>query len=464
MNGYRLALGSLIAVCFTIQTLVWTRLTGQSRVLAGYGLTLVFFVALAEFATMAIGRRMTAGRLVGSSRPLRVRTVLLLGSLLLVLNLCAKALSPYLPLWYRRPPFLPACIIVAFWLAIVVRARRPAAAVPACVAGLLGLVLGTRILALLVMPYDRRISDMLPIIDRALDELLSGRFPYINFPPAMPYPPVLFLAYLPAKLLGVDLRVTNLVLDVLTAALALGIRTDAGNGRGSRPAITAEQVALPLFMLLPTWVHYSVGTHFAPCVLTAVLLGRFMGTARPRWQAVALALAVGSNQMLAAAGPIVLACWVRRHGARRAAGLLAQTAGLFLAIVAPFLLWKPGPFLAITLDRRMLPPAHLAGRLTVLPLFLGRLPHASQVLTAIVVSAAAAAAWRARRPEGAVAALALGLFAALLVQPVSFAHYFLPALALAALAGAGGGSPRPQIHPHPHPRRPNAVSPEEVTT
>jgi hypothetical protein len=393
--------------------------------------------------------------------------VLVIGSLLLVFNLCAKALSPYLPLQHRPPPLIPLLWVVGFWLAMIVFcACRPARAAAACLLGLAGLVLGTRILSLAVLPYDRNLSDMVPIIDRALDELLAGRFPYINYPPPMPYLPVMFLAYLPAKLLGVDLRWTNLVLDGATVALAIKL-APVTRGRLAARTVAIDQVALPLFMLLPTWVKFSVNTHFAPCVLTAVLLGRTITTAGPRVQAAALALAVGANQMLGATGPIVFAWWLRRCGWGRAVGLLALATAGFLAIVAPFLLWKPGPFLAMVLrDRGALPDQLMAGRFTVLPLFAGTLPHASIVLTALSIGAGSFAAWRARRPEGAVAAMALGLCAALLVQPVSFAHYFLPVVALAAVATGNAGAPAPLAAAQRghHPSRPNAVRPEEVTT
>jgi hypothetical protein len=359
---------------------------------------------------------------------------LALGSVLLVLNLCAKTLSPYLPLQHRPPPLIPMLAVVGFWLAMIVRTCRPARAASACLVGLGGLVLGTRLLALAVLPYDRHISDMVPTIDRALDELLAGHFPYRNYPPPMPYLPVMFLAYLPAKLLGLDLRLTNVLLDVVSVALAGLTAPNHPRTRGT-PTLAVSQVALPLLMLSPIWVKFSVAGHFAPCVLTAVLLGRAITLPRPRMQAAALALTIGSNQMMLATAPIVLAFWLRRWGWRRATGLLALAAGLFLAIIAPFLLWKPGPFLAmVLLDRGALPDQAMAGRLTLLPLFAGRLPNASIILTVFSLAVGSFAAWRARRPEGAVAAVALGLCAALLVQPVNFAHYFLPVMALAAVA------------------------------
>jgi hypothetical protein len=467
MNGYRLALGCVIAFCFAGQSLVQSRLGLPSRALAGYGVSLLFFFALAEFATMALRRRLRAGLHpdLDSAPRVRVGAVLAVGSLLLVLNLSAKTLSPYLPLQHRPPPLIPTLAVVGFWLAIIVAACRPSRSTCACLVGLAGLVLGTRILALWVLPYDRQYSDMVPTIDRALDELLAGRFPYRNYPPPMPYLPVMFLAYLPAKLLGVDLRMTNLLLDVASVVVAASLPQNTPGSRG-RPTVSIAQVALPLLMLLPTWVKFSVNSHFAPCVLAAVLLGRTVLAGGPKVQAAALALAVGSNQMLAATGPIVFAYWLRRWGWRRAVLLTALATAYVLAIVAPFLLWQPRAFLAMALlDRGALPDGLMAGRLTLLPLLAPLLLHASIVLTALAIGAASFAAWRSSRPEGAVAAMALGLCAALMVQRVSFAHYFLPVLAWAALApGQPGVRGLPASLRKRHPSRPNTVSPDAVTT
>ena len=61
----------------------------------------------------------------------------------------------------------------------------------------------------------------------------------------MPYLPGMFLAYLPPKLLGVDLRLSNLVLDVATVVIA--IKYAAGTAGRSvdprRPACVAANDA-----------------------------------------------------------------------------------------------------------------------------------------------------------------------------------------------------------------------------
>ena len=58
-----------------------------------------------------------------------------------------------------------------------------------------GLVLGTRILVLDASPFGHLTGDMLANIDRAINVLFEGRFPYSIYPLPMPYLPVTFLAY-----------------------------------------------------------------------------------------------------------------------------------------------------------------------------------------------------------------------------------------------------------------------------
>ena len=441
-NRGRVAVGVLVAVLFAVPHAASTRMSGEARVIVGYALTIGFVAALAEFATGAIGRRVARGP--GGDR-VPVRGVFAVASVLLAVDLAAKALSPYFALQRRPPPTVGLLVVVAGWLAVVPLARRrQAMAGRWCLVGLAGLVLGTRALVLAVSPFDRMTGDMLPVIDRALGELLAGRFPYRNYPPPMPYLPGMFLAYLPTKLLGLDIRWSNLAIDLAAAvavmAWAPGPRrpADPEAGGTGRPVVAVGRVVLPLLLLHPVWVYYSVNTQFSPSVLTAVLLGLAVVTGGPRRQAAALGLAVGTNQMLMAVGPVLAAHWLGRHGWRRAAGLSAMAAGVFLAIVGPFLLWDPRAFVRVAfLERGVLPVELMAGRLTLSPLLARFLPASGLIGPAIGVGAAAVAAARARRPASVVAAMAIGLCLALLTVPASFPQYFLPVLSLAAIAASG---------------------------
>jgi hypothetical protein len=462
MGGYRLAVGGMVAFLFAIQYPIRARMDGPGRTLMGYLGALGLFVALAEFATLAVGRRLLKGSSSRSAEGDQAPIVAIgaVASLLLLVDLFAKTLSPYLGIQRRPPPTIPLLIVVLFWLVALGRAqaRRGASARRAFLLGLAGLVLGTRVLVLWVSPFDRLPGDMLSTIDRALNELLAGRFPYVSFPPPMPYLPVMLLAYLPPRLLGLDLRLANLGLDLATVAAAIllapsrlraGASTSAGRGG---QGISLDQLALPLLMLHPTWVYQSVNTQFAPCLLATVLLGRAITSAGPRAQAAALGLALGSNQMLGVTGPVLFAYWLQRWGRRRAFQLTALAMAVFLALIAPFLLWNAGQFLKIAFQSRVpFSPERISGCFTLWPFVRGRIPQASVLLPMLAVVVAAVTASRARRPEAVVAAMSLGLCASLIVQPVLFAHYFLPVLALAALASGGTAG---RIAPSPLPTPP----------
>src|SRR5262249_11009625 len=184
---------------------------------------------------------------------------------------------------------------------------------------------------------------------------------------------------------------------------------------GSTAAPSPGQLALPFFMLHPVRTYYSVNTQVSPCLLASVLLGRAVASAGPQVQAVALGLAVGSNQMLGACGPILFGHWLGRFGPRRALGLATLSVAVFMALIAPFLLWNPKQFLDIAfLSRGTLPSKVMSGRFTLLPLVSGIVPHASVSLSSLAMLVGAAFATRAHRPEAVVAAMALGLCGTLL--------------------------------------------------
>jgi len=441
-QGYRLGIGLIVAVLFAVQHAVQLLLSGSRRTFLGDVVSLAFVAAVAEFSTMALGRRI-ARRPAGTDERVSTATVFAIATVLLVLDLFAKVLSPYLATQRQPPPTIPLLVVVGLWLAVIgIAARRPRDAERWCMIGLIGLIFGTRVLVLWVSPFDRLTGDMLPVIDRGLGDLFAGRFPYLNYPPPMPYLSGMFLAYVPPKLLNIDIRITNLILDVIAAFVVMRFspRPAGREGTGER-GFALDQLALPFFMLHPPWIYYSVNTQFSPCLFATALLGRAITTAGPRLQALTLGFAVGSNQMLVALGPILFGYWLANHGWRRAFALSALAAGVFLAMIAPFLLWNPWQFVNVAfMSRGEFSDALMSGRFTILPPLRRLIPFASPILSIFAMGIAAFAATRGRRPESVVAAMAIGLCAVLLVQPVSFSHYFLPVIVLAAIATGDSGT------------------------
>lgn len=423
---YRFLVGASAAVLFAIQPLAQGIQNQARRETAGLVVSLLFLAAIVEYSTLAVGRKFAADPPLSNPGPPR-ESIAWIASGLLCLNIFSNKLSAYLPLPHRGPPTLPLAILIAFWLAVLRFSRRFGRSRRTAFVALGGLILGTRVLVLGASPFDRLNGDMLANIDRGLGALFQGRFPYAIFPLPMPYLPATLLAYAPAKLLGIDLRFANLGLDVATVALA--IFATSKSPRRSR------LWALPIWMLHPFWSYYGVNTHFSPSLFATTLFGCAILSGGARSQAFSLGFAVAANQMSGALGPIVFAHWARRFGFRRAFGWSLVAFGTFFAIVAPFLFWNPRQFLFVAFFLpRTLPPEIMAGRLSLFPFFSRIVPQASLVLTALSIAGAFCLAWRSKTAEGVVAATAIGLCAALLAQPTSFTHYYLPVLVLAALS------------------------------
>ncbi|WP_337174302.1 hypothetical protein [Paludisphaera sp.] len=436
--SYKAMAALAVAAALVAQRAGW-HASGATRAALGYAASALLLMAVVEMAAPILGRR----RLHPAPSPaIRPRVVVLVLTALLAPNAAARPLAPYLVLMPRTPPTIPLAILIGSWaVAVAVLARRGYSTRWLAVS-LAGLMVGTRLLAQWVWPFHRLDGDMLENVRRAFEAMSFGHSPYLVEAPPMPYLPLTLLPYAPAWALGVDLRYANAVCDALTAVAAvyLGrlVAIRAGRDADSGPAI--EQLLLPCLMLHPIWVHFGANTQYPPSVLLATLLGYAALLSGPRLQAIVLGLATGANQMIGACGPILLAGWARRWGPARAVGLGALAAAMFMLVLAPFLAWDAGPLArSAFLERGGMSGPVMSGRFTFLPLASRVAPHAATIATALVLAAASWTAHASRRPAATLAAMAVGLCAAMLFQPVSFAHYFLPAVALAAILPPADG-------------------------
>lgn len=207
----------------------------------------------------------------------------------------------------------------------------------------LGLGIGTRLLAIQQLPLDPLQSDMLPLVQRALDNLYAGQSPYALYlmPWELPltYMPVTWLAYLPADLLGLDLRFTNLLAELVVGGVVYGLVR--------KPTMQGEH--LPLLPLLWAWLflqpsslNWALTTTtpiwWALLALTLALVLR----EQPRGATLALGLSSAASPFAALLWPFVLLARWQSHGF--AASLrMALGAALTTALcLVPFLLWD-GP-------------------------------------------------------------------------------------------------------------------------
>jgi hypothetical protein len=402
-----------------------------TRTLLGYVVSVAFLWLLYEYAgrpkaastapaTSTAGRRL--GWLLGRSGSSRLmeRLLILCATASLVLGLGSEWTYGYILTYAAPVPRALAAALMAAWLvgAVWLLARpRPTGA---WMVMLLAAAASTRALACLLTPAPT--GDMLPVIDVALDAMLNGEPPYRIYPPALPYLPGTFLSYLPAGLLGIDLRWSNAVVDLITIVVLMFPARH-------RPP-TLSTLALPVAMLMPSWVIYGVDTTMPPSVLMATLVGLALVKAGPRTQSLLLGFAVATNQTFVVLAVCVGAYWIRRYGLTRAARLALLSLVPFLVLVVPFILWDPTRFFDATIGLQPFPPELFVGRMTLRPLVAAISPAAPALVTLLGV---AAAVWYAHRHgSGATTMAAAGLASAVLFLLLhrTFTHYYLPAMAM----------------------------------
>lgn len=440
---YRLFLCLVIALVFALQRFIMiqkpyalARLLGVDDLVLikkwlGIAVSLLFLAALAEYAWAFLPR---LARRIGRSRaPVRScvafeRAFYLVASLLLLVDLRGLWLRRFLPGFPSPSPGMALAWMLA-WVAVFAASSRLRSRADVDLLRFAFLVLLTRSLMIAYVAYDTIYADMLRTIDRSLGLLLAGEFPYVDKPPpAMPYWPLTFLQYLPPKLLGWDLRTTNVVVDLATVFVALRLGIDRGDD--PRRTINAR-LSLPLLLLFRTWTGYSSDTQFSLSVFFAALFARCVSSRGGLAQAVVLGGAVAANQTFGIFGPFVLPFWIRRYGAKRAAALTTTSLATCLAVLAPFLVWSPGEFVRVTLlALEPFPVSFLSGQFSLRPMVEGLFPHAVACLMGLTVLAVIALN-AVQADRGRVAAtIAVGYGVVLMLLHRTFSHYYLPVIAM----------------------------------
>jgi len=231
--------------------------------------------------------------------------------------------------------------------------RPPAAGWLAVGAALLGGAV--RLASLAAVPIEPSRGDMLPLVQGALDNFLAGQSPYATYhmPWDLPltYLPATWLAYLPLYVLGLDIRLVNLLAELAVGAaifwLATTRRPRLGGRRAALVAVWRHEQSLLLWawiFLQPTSLNWSLVTT-APVLwaLLAVTLALLIAECGRR-AALFLGLCAAASPLTAVVAPFVLLRWLRSSGLRRTA-FYVGIAGLVAAtFILPFLLWSPQQF------------------------------------------------------------------------------------------------------------------------
>lgn len=209
------------------------------------------------------------------------------------------------------------------------------------------LMLGTaiRVIHMRHIPIEPLNGDMLPLVEGALENVVAGRSPYMTYqmPWEVPltYLPVTWLSYLPAYLLGIDLRWTNIAAEI---AIGVSLAWLSAQWHGRAWQNDGTLVLWAWLFLQPSVIHWDSG-NTAPITwaLLAVTLALVMA-GRERSSAVALGLTAAGTPLIAVFGPFIGLHWLRRYGFVQTARLAVISAVIALVIVLPFWMWAPQDF------------------------------------------------------------------------------------------------------------------------
>lgn len=193
-------------------------------------------------------------------------------------------------------------------------------------------------------------ADMIPLVTSAVDRLLAGQSPYswhhVPHPLPLTYYPLTVLAYVPARLLSVDLRWTNVAahLGVLAAMRwAAGVRLRTPDSASDRQKSEPATIAWSAVFLLPSSIYFDrITTAPIAWAMLAWLLVLIARASRHAW--LLLALSAATTPLAALFVPFAALAACRARGARRAAVELLAAGALAALLLLPWYVWAPADF------------------------------------------------------------------------------------------------------------------------
>lgn len=192
-------------------------------------------------------------------------------------------------------------------------------------------------------------SDILPTIALAVKNFLAGHPVYVTYYLPSPFPlvylPVTWLSYVPPIVLGLDMRLTNLVLELGIALVFLSLVYPARH----LPAVNLALGYAAFLFVLPTAMFWdSFSSH--PIWWFWVVVGiRFLIARRYILWAIAMGVTLASSQLALVVLPVMGLYVLREIGWARAILCFLIIGGVTVAIVLPFFLPDPQQFVRDTI-------------------------------------------------------------------------------------------------------------------
>lgn len=285
---------------------------------------------------------------------------------------------------------------------------------------------------------------MLPQIQQAIGGWLAGEFPYqvryYPWPIHLPYPPALWMAYIPVTLVGVDLRYTTLIcLAAMGVVWFIQYNELAKNGRSTLVA-WAWVLLVGAFYLSPLILRFVIQGHTAPYGMVLALLPLLLHFRRHYAVAILLGLLCAMRQPSVLFVPVLWWHWVKTQSWQKAT-LYAGVAGFSsLLIYFPFIshdpiavLWTPiRQYSTVGHETYLFNPAMILETIGFRNLFY--LAGAHRLLSpASVAVFGALFAWNLHRMKTAMDAIRVMAMVSLgfaLLSPIPFYYEYFPVLVL----------------------------------
>ena len=288
-----------------------------------------------------------------------------------------------------------------------------------------GVVLRAALQALI--PPDAGFADNLPAIEMSLDRLRAGLTPYAihdfgSHTNPMPYLPLSFLVHLPAHLLGLDIRVTNLVLATaltLVAWLFLRALPLPATARSGLALATGVLFVLPVRLSHDLFTAWPLFNLLLTCAFGLVAL------ARMRLAAAFYGASLAAMPVAAFVAPPLFLLAVRTRPLREVAVLAAIVAAVGGLPTLLFILWDADAFFRAFLFGTTGLWGSLAAGRSELPLMLwhGWLGGWLLAVQAALVAAVVILSWTRLRNVRGLIALAAVLYLGLVITGPHIAQY-----------------------------------------